>query len=496
MNSRTSASVIKAESRRGQDQTGQEAAPSPAFLRSMAYCMIKLYKHDRAEALFRKYLDRYPRAKDRQKIRSTLRSIELVAKTKLVVNTTPSGAALYIDAEAAGRVGITPFSGTVEPGRHTLILRRHGYQDAVHRISVAGGQTHSAVIPLLVPVLVKSLPASATVHVGGPDTRAVGKTPVAIGLAPGLHQLYVKAAGYLVFGQQVTVQPGSNIVITARLPLGLQVDSRPAGAAIELDGQPQGKPTPTLLSVAPGKHQVLLKLKGYGPFVKDLDVRAGAANRIDAKLTGGGLLSMRTVPAGAGVRVGGVALGQTPLTKIDVPLGTHRLTIQHPDRQPFEESLDFGTTEHVDGEVRLGHKTWPIWVAVAVAGASLAAGIGTSIGALKQRDDARNTKYYTHNLTTGQYDLRGTGYCLGLGKPVTPDGRDTTLYRDDKGSSAIVDPCNPSTEYAAYATLSLAGIAAAFAVIYYYVFTQPSKTIKHLRRADLDRGLVAYPARL
>jgi hypothetical protein len=64
----------------------------------------------------------------------------------------------------------------------------------------------------------------------------------------------------------------------------LQVDSRPAGARVLLDGQFVGATPLVLAEVATGSHAVTLELEGYRPWTTSVRVAGGQQNRLAASL--------------------------------------------------------------------------------------------------------------------------------------------------------------------------------------------------------------------
>ena len=99
-------------------QHGQQAV----FLRSMAFCAIKLYQHERARGYLREYLRKFPKAPDFAELERLERTLDVVIQTRLEINSDPPGASIYIDAEVAGKVGITPMTLTI--ARFLRIPRR------------------------------------------------------------------------------------------------------------------------------------------------------------------------------------------------------------------------------------------------------------------------------------------------------------------------------------------------------------------------------------
>ena len=67
-------------------------------------------------------------------------------------------------------------------------------------------------------------------------------------------------------------------------PASLQVESRPSGAQVILDGRSIGKTPMTIPDVAAGDHNIRLELAGFKGWATTVDVKAGAATRVAASL--------------------------------------------------------------------------------------------------------------------------------------------------------------------------------------------------------------------
>jgi len=147
-------------------------------------------------------------------------------------------------------------------------------------------------------VLVRSTPAGARVLVDG---MVRGETPVAVrDLEFGTHTIVIEAPGYPRWQQTVTLsaeRPAQSFEVAldnagaaagaAGAPsagVGLQIDSRPAGAQVWVDGVPAGV-TPLLLpSVGVGNHSVRIELAGYQPWTTSVAVVTGERARVAASL--------------------------------------------------------------------------------------------------------------------------------------------------------------------------------------------------------------------
>jgi len=147
-------------------------------------------------------------------------------------------------------------------------------------------------------ILVRSTPAGASVLVDGVPH---GETPVAVrGLTLGAHVIVVTMVGYPQWHQTATLTEdrpsqsfeasldGASAAVQAPLPApattGLQIDSRPTGAQVFVDGAPVGV-TPVLLpTIATGAHTVRIELAGYRSWSTSVSVTSGQRTRVAASL--------------------------------------------------------------------------------------------------------------------------------------------------------------------------------------------------------------------
>jgi serine/threonine-protein kinase len=67
-------------------------------------------------------------------------------------------------------------------------------------------------------------------------------------------------------------------------PGSLEIESRPSGARVVLDGKPVGQTPLRLAKVAPGLHSVRLELAGHAPWATTVTVAAGKAARVAGSL--------------------------------------------------------------------------------------------------------------------------------------------------------------------------------------------------------------------
>ncbi len=389
-------------------QDGYKLQPLPVFLRSMGFSQLKLFQHEKARAHLQEYLKKFPKAKDRARIVEVIKSLEVVVKTRVSVTSTPPGAELFFDSEAGGTLGTTPFSGTIEPGNHILILKAPWGHLTTKAFKIAPGQSLSLDLNLEVPLEVTSTPEGASVHLDDASSPSIGTTPVNEGITPGKHTIYLKMAGYKPFNAAVEAKQGTPVQVSAQLKLGLRVTSVPPGATVMVDGQAVSGSTPLDLELPAGKHTIVINLSGFKAFSREVMITPGTDTALDATLEGG-LLTMRVNVEGAKVKVGDIDLGTAPLEQAQVPLGSHEVVIEHPGRRTWKHPLVFDDAELVQADVQLAGPSWPIWVA---GGATLAGVVMTGVGlgvAIPRYNDA-NEWSDANKQQPGLAEIKGWDY--------------------------------------------------------------------------------------
>jgi hypothetical protein len=262
-----------------------------------------------------------------------------IPTTRTNVDTNPPGATVYLvtpeGTETA--MGLTPLQRTRLPrGLITLRFRLEGYQDLVETVEIKT-RTLSFVFNLIREVKPSVLDfigdkefEGATVTVDGTKH---GGLPTSVSVPPGRHQVVVTKDGYEAWERWIDTTEGQKVAFevvmkaSAKAKGSILATSLPSGAEIRVNGAPRGT-TPTVVDgVDPGDHMVELFLDGYAPWQQKVTVGEGARAVVDARLetAGGGKGTLRVVTdvEGAKVWIDGEEAGLAPVTKEDVPAGSH-----------------------------------------------------------------------------------------------------------------------------------------------------------------------------
>ena len=107
--------------------------------------------------------------------------------------------------------------------------------------------------------------------------------------------------------------------------------SQPPGALAEVNGQPVGE-TPCSRAMLPGVYRVGIKKVRYVAHEQVLEVKAGAAPKIDVTLTPDfGWLSVETDPEGLPVTIDDEAVGNAPVSELEMAPGPHDIMVAAAD---------------------------------------------------------------------------------------------------------------------------------------------------------------------
>ena len=243
-------------------------------------------------------------------------------------------------------------------GEHELLAERKGYKP-LRRAVTLGGEAQAPVVLSL-----EKLPGELVVVTGDAhgkvivDGREAGSTGVPLSLAPGHHALVVRAARHLDSMGGVEIEgAGKRQVLNVELTPAwakLSIESKPAGAAVFLDGKQIGS-TPLAYDVDAGRHQLKISDPRFKPWETELLVRHGEPQRVGPIELGlpDGALSIRSTPAGADVTAAGKYRGRTPVS-FDLPAGaSQELIVQAEGYEPATEHLRLEPSEKRSLEVRL-----------------------------------------------------------------------------------------------------------------------------------------------
>lgn len=207
------------------------------------------------------------------------------------IESDPPGASVFVDRVDLGSRGVTPRVLALEPGPHTVILRRDNYYEGTlgNAVAVIGQERDFRVQlePVLGDVQLSGKPAGAVVRIDAEGAEPVGSLPGSFRLSPGAHMLIVEAPGHRTARQLVQVEENGTVQAVVELALvtgTVVVDAIEKGALIEIDGEAAGFTPAVLASVPAGEHRLRVSLPGYRAYEAEIQVSADGRLPVTATL--------------------------------------------------------------------------------------------------------------------------------------------------------------------------------------------------------------------
>jgi hypothetical protein len=205
------------------------------------------------------------------------------------------GASALLHGPAGRELGkcLTPCSfNNLAPKQYSLDVSKDGYQPVRTALQVRAGAVSDqrlSLESLAKGLLISSQPAGADVFIDG--AKQSGQTPVTLPLAPGQYNLVLRLQGYEAYSGTVQVKDNVQTQLAAKLTeksnsrvAFAQVDTNPKGAEILVDGNSTGQSTPSRIELPVGVHTVTLKLDGFRPLKRTVQVSDGGTVTIVGSL--------------------------------------------------------------------------------------------------------------------------------------------------------------------------------------------------------------------
>jgi hypothetical protein len=188
---------------------------------------------------------------------------------------------------------LTPCSfNNLAPKQYSLEVKKDGYQPVQTALQVrANGVLDQKITmeSLAKGLFINSEPAGADVFING--AKQSGQTPVTLPLAGGQYNLVLRLQGYDAYSGTVQVKDNVQTQLAAKLTAKsnnriafAQVDTKPEGAEILVDGNSTGKSTPSRIEMPIGIHTITLKLDGYRPVKRTVQASDGGTVPITESL--------------------------------------------------------------------------------------------------------------------------------------------------------------------------------------------------------------------
>ncbi len=258
----------------------------------------------------------------------------------LRVETQPAGAPVMIDGTARG---VTPLTLSLTPGAHKMTVGGAGDERAVPLTIAPGAQiTQYFELKTIAPAAVTGLavvtdPPGARISVDGMnvDVHARGVAPLTISdLSAGEYR--VTATSDIGSAERtVRVEQGAIASLVFALPkvagaLGGWISVKaPFDVDVLENAEVIGTGEVAKIMLTTGRHDIVLVNRALEyREARKIDVAAGSTTAIRVEAPSA-IVSANARPW-ADVAIDGKSVGQTPISNLQVPIGTHEVVFRHP----------------------------------------------------------------------------------------------------------------------------------------------------------------------
>lgn len=208
------------------------------------------------------------------------------------IETTPPGAALFIDRVELGTAGISPRRIALPAGTRRVIARLEGHRDGTIDLDAALGEVVGGRLelsPLVGSVVVRTEPPGVQI-VDETSGASLGEAPATLSLRVGRHTLAFRHPGHVEQRRSVEVLDEATVNLDVRMSRAasqvavLTITSIPPGARVTLDGADVGVAPLTLSELDPGPRHLSLDHEGRERWGQEVVLEAGGATRVEAHL--------------------------------------------------------------------------------------------------------------------------------------------------------------------------------------------------------------------
>jgi len=190
-----------------------------------------------------------------------------LALGRVTVNSQPAGASIWLDGQRVENA-LTPYSlEEIKAGRHTVTLRKDGYEDFSTIVNVTQNQSVVISEPLnalkgMVKILVRPW---GSIYIDGDLKKKDTNRQYEASLPYGSHSIRIVHPQIGVWEKQVDIRNArpQEYVIDFNLSVNVIITSEPNYAEIYVDGKSTTSYTPKQIKLRMGMHTIEVRKEGY-----------------------------------------------------------------------------------------------------------------------------------------------------------------------------------------------------------------------------------------
>ncbi|HEX4406158.1 MAG TPA: PEGA domain-containing protein [Polyangia bacterium] len=349
------------------------------------------------------------------------------APTGALLVTSDAGGDVYVDGV---RKDVAPAIITGVPaGDHVIEIRKDGIPPWRQSVTVPAGQqvkvaaTFGAAAAGGGSLRVIASEPDASIFVDGEDK---GRSPANIAsILPGDHVVEARKSKFKSVQQTVHILAGQNALAQLQMELAppdrpraeLKVQSTVPNAEVFVDGSSLGRAPVDRTDLDPGKHYVVVHRDGFTDFKREVMLIENQPVALVADLSATGSVRVLSTPEGAEVRVDGELIGQTPVSRDQIPAGDHVIEFRLKGYFDHKETMkvDGGREKVFSVDLKIiPTGPTPEQVQKRKGGMSSFGAKVNPVGGVTADFGAGYPYYFTARLTVGVFNLKPIGVDVGV----------------------------------------------------------------------------------
>jgi len=216
----------------------------------------------------------------------------------------------------------------IDSGNQEIGLKSKWYLNQTKQISVKDEvQTDVSFImePAFANVIIKTN-EDAEIFING---EKYGTESWSGRLLEGIYEVNIEKANYQTQNKQLDIQAGKDISLNFNLIAqtgNIDIQSKPIGAKILINGKAYGTTPNTITDLICGKHELQLSYAEYATHYQTIEILENKTTQIDTILSDASRVLIESSPNGANVMINNKLAGKTPLYT-QLAYGKHELLI-------------------------------------------------------------------------------------------------------------------------------------------------------------------------
>lgn len=274
------------------------------------------------------------------------------------ITTTPESNA---DIRLNGKTLIqkTPFkTDKLTSGEYSVMVNKDMFKTVERKVVVKDGETTEINIDMpanFALVTINSSVNDADIYI---DNKKVGVSKWSGRLSARVYTIEVKKDKHVTAKQDVNVLNGidQTLELTPKPIVGnLDIMCRPSGSEITINGVKRTETTPTtIVGLLIGDYDVMLSKPGYGTEKRNVTIKEGETASIDATLSTGRQVTIKSSPSGATLYVDNVYMGFTPHS-MPMSFGQHKIKLDNNGKKTLEENITITETGKTDFDFNVNY---------------------------------------------------------------------------------------------------------------------------------------------